>query len=171
MSIPQHVDFSNDSGYHPGVEGFGPRLRALRKQRHVPTKDVLDCLEWSRGYLSLVERGLRTPDLPSWDRFERLARRLGVASWELAGLESGEVGMELVGGQGTGSDQRKYDALRLLFTGLATRDVAEDLDAVRRADPAAYQEYAGDLVNALEANIVLTLRILRVKLAKRQRSD
>jgi transcriptional regulator with XRE-family HTH domain len=171
VSIPQDVDFSNSAGYHSGVEGFGPRLRTLRRQRKVPTKDVLDCLGWSRGYLSLVERGKRTPNLPAWDRFERLARRLGVASSELAGLEGGDVGMEIVGGQGAGSDQRKYDALRLLFTGLATRDIAEDLDAVRRADPAAYQEFAGYLVNALEANIILALRVLRVKTAKRARAD
>jgi len=65
-------------------QGFGRKLRALRKQAGLSQEKLAERAEISVDFLSLVERGVNAP---SFETIERLAEALGVGVRELFEFE------------------------------------------------------------------------------------
>jgi transcriptional regulator with XRE-family HTH domain len=146
---------------------FGERLRAIRRGEIVREGPEIGVRELARlsgvdhATISQAEN-LKTwvGKLPSLEDLEGLAVGLGVTLPDLIGRPVGAMPER---GSPRGPQQRsELRALRVVFAGLSTRPAATQLDGLRAGRPETFAEMVPHLVDALEANVVLALRIAGV---------
>jgi len=64
---------------------FGKRLREIRTQRRMTQEQFAETLDVSLDFLSLIERGRNAP---SFERLDKIAKRLRISVAELFTFES-----------------------------------------------------------------------------------
>jgi transcriptional regulator with XRE-family HTH domain len=146
---------------------FGERLRAIRKGEIVREGPEIGVRELGRlsgvdhATISQAEN-LKTwvGKLPSLEDLEGLAEGLGVALPDLIGRPIRAMPERA---SSRGPQQRsELRALRVVFAGLSARPAAAQLDELRMGRAETFAEMVPHLVDALEANVVLALRIAGV---------
>jgi transcriptional regulator with XRE-family HTH domain len=131
-------------------------LRERRTALGLTLRQVEAATHIDKGRLSRLERGKfeRDPTGPESKALARVLQTNEADLWLPAGEDSPPRPPERRAGA---SD---ISALRLIFAALSTRPAAQQLDVVRLEQADRYHEVQPHLVDALEANIVLALRLL-----------
>jgi transcriptional regulator with XRE-family HTH domain len=155
VSSTRGVDFCKHAAYAAGVETFGQRVTRFRENLGITQAELAQRSGFTPAYISTIEQGKR---LKEGGKHKDAARKLAAAL---------DVGVEELLGQAPSLARRErragasdISALRLIFAALSTRPAAQQLDVVRLEQADRYHEVQPHLVDALEANIVLALRLL-----------
>jgi transcriptional regulator with XRE-family HTH domain len=157
VSSSPSVDFCKAVAYAAGVETFGQRVTRFREKLGITKAELAERAGFTPAYITTIEQGTRLKGGGKHqDAAQKLAAALGVGVDELTGQVASPVVPERRAGVSNVS------ALRLIFAALATRPAAQQLDVLRREKADRYHEMQPHLVDALEANIVLALRIAGV---------